>query len=132
MSTLPKEKITEFRSRIDQFQIQDIPVADIPAPIILPNLAMPPPPVEHVEEKMYKGYVRYGLKRRGEDVLSGGIIEFKLGIGKTSLAIFSIKSFMELGRELCVPKTEVFFHPVSRGVSNLILHVSPLFNIIFH
>ena len=115
MSSLPKEKITEFRSRIDQFQIQNIPVEDMPTQIILPNTSAPPPIVQGVEEKMYRGVVKHGLRKRGETTYVGGIIEFEVN-GTTALAIFSIKSFMEEGALLCVPMTEVTFLPVSRGV----------------
>ena len=51
ISSLPKEKIEEFRSRIDQFQIHGIPVPDNPTlntqhsdpEIFIPDLSRPPP-----------------------------------------------------------------------------------------
>merc|ERR1740128_1047705 len=125
MSSLPKEKITEFRSRIDQFQIQNIPVEDMPAPINLPNTSAPPPTVKGVEEKMYRGVVKHGLRKRGDSAFVGGIIKFEVN-GTTALAIFSIKSFMEEGAMLCIPMTEVMFLPVPRGKDHEISYIATM------
>ena len=91
------------------------------------------------------GVVKYGLQRKGERVLTGGLIEFFLpgqsvlhlyihltsiyssiyiyiyylgppGVRKPSLAIFSVRSLLNQGgANLCVPDTRVTFLPIPRS-----------------
>ena len=72
---------------------------------------------------MYEGTIKFSLQRRGEDFLSGGIIEFFPDASypkKKSYAVFVTKGIpVALGQEMSIPKTRVLFQPIPRnkGVS---------------
>ncbi|XP_023325426.1 uncharacterized protein LOC111699091 isoform X3 [Eurytemora carolleeae] len=155
ISSLPKEKIEEFRTRLDQFQIHGIPVPDNPTlntqpsdpEIFIPDLSRPPPvplfgaPIPQAQHQMIPvapmelthGVVKYGLQRKGDRVLTGGLIEFfppgPPGVRKPSLAIFSVRSLLNHGgSNLCVPDTRVTFLPIPRsgGVESAVTHIGNL------
>ena len=99
ISSLPKEKIEEFRTRIDQFQIHGIPVPDNPTlntqpsdpEIFIPDLSRPPPvplfgaPIPQAQHQVFRqGYQvlcqGYQVLCQGYQVLRQRCLVFSNGI----------------------------------------------------
>ena len=76
-----------------------------------------------VLDKMYDGFIKFSLKRKGEEFLSGGVIEFypdPENPNKKSYAVFCTQGMpMNVGIALSIPCSRVQFKPIPRnkGVS---------------
>jgi len=117
MHDLPSAKLSEFRAMTNSESMESISG-------VFPNLSEPPPSMQtQVSGEMYEGTIKFSLQRRGEDFLSGGIIEFFPDASypkKKSYAVFVTKGIpVALGQEMSIPKTRVLFQPIPRNKGSM-------------